>query len=544
MLVLASQEYVCYNVPNQMTPSLPSLCRASLRLFVFFAAAAHAVAAQNAPARLRLQVDSRGQVAIYLVVFLLPPQPAVLETYVADALGLKLRDVDWDIDMGKKVVSMYASSAGALPHDLLTVHGEIALPELERKLAELHASVLELQLSHPRSGFTTCKPGERMSPPSNPTTDYRLNLPLNGGLSPPVLFGFGYRRADLSYAFGWMAGMIIVTFGSACLAKRLLASGQPSQTQSSTKTRFLIGYPVACALFWLAVLGLFRLDVLAFYLANAESSSEQTMTAFALLFLPVSGAAWICAKVLHEPSGTTQRPGAGSGEMALAIRTQLTLLLPALLAASALVAHRSANLSQASLWAIAAAAVAIVAFALFLWENAEALGISRPAMEHGGDGWRDLRRRAKVRSCYARIGPLLFLPLLAVVIVREQHVEGMTRYLVFAGALVLSMVMLATLEKVLPRLKQRDERKMAAVQGEPSLDAIAVERQPRPTRLGVILSSLVWLAVVGAMAFVACYLFRFSFDLTQGDDGWAMMLLALAAVLIDRMLISKSLAGA
>src|SRR5438034_20510 len=134
----------------------------AITLLGLFSLPASAVQAARKPAgaaELRLTIGSRGNVTIHFIVFTLPPKLEALESLTTEALGTKLRAVDWDIDDHKEVTAFSADTVNRFARHAFRVHGQADLAPLEKFLAELKVPSFTVRINHPRAGFSHCAMG-------------------------------------------------------------------------------------------------------------------------------------------------------------------------------------------------------------------------------------------------------------------------------------------------------------------------------------------------------------------------------------------------
>src|SRR5262249_21621687 len=153
----------------------------------------------------------------YLVVFTLAQQPARLQDAVSEGLGTSLRDVTWDIEEGKQVVSLYARSVG-LPHTWLSVRGRIDLVPIERILTELAVRTFHLRFTHPQSGFSEFLGGKPSAEAEREVIEYTFHAPF--GKDPPIHFAFGYQRREAVRISAPLCALLLAAMGVTWGARR------------------------------------------------------------------------------------------------------------------------------------------------------------------------------------------------------------------------------------------------------------------------------------------------------------------------------------
>jgi hypothetical protein len=287
--------------------------------------------------------------------------------------------------------------------------------------------------------------------------------------------------------------------------------------------RFAALHVALIVLVWSAAIYIFRADVMAHFLGRSDSHWERLAMVAGLLFIPVMLLSEIHVVLLGR---TDQHGGMGFEDFtpdlrSLAGRAVVFLALPVLLLACGIVAWRDLERARGAEWLASASLVFAMAIGLFRWSNATALG---KGGEVSGE-WttqnrlRDGKRRAWIRSRLLRLGVIILVPACTVAALRQARLEDTPRYLGFLGGLLLSAVLLFVIGKFVP---DADIASEGGTSGK--------LRGPIRTFLG--------LAAVMILAFSVCALQQFSFDLTQGDEGWAMIALAGAAavfaLLLDR----------
>jgi hypothetical protein len=468
----------------------------------------------NSFTRLRLTFESDGSVTILFLIAALPEKASDIESAMSQALGLKLRDADCDLDIGRHVSTFYAKTAVGFTHDALTVHGQISLAPIDRLLTGLRVPSLAMACTHPRCAFTRFSTGRVVSEPRSPVVEYAYNVPLGGKPLIPIEFHFGYRKSDVARIAGPLLVFLIVPAGLALAWRRLSVRHEgvpqsiaPFRNFLSREARFAIIAAAAVWLTWGVALVLLGADFLAWFVTGIVSELGQILVIAVMVWLPWAVFGGMTTWVLKVVPQYEQAQSASSSSIrSLLFRASAHLIVPAVLAATGIMAIRQLKSLSALEWLSASILTAAAGLGAFLWSHAGELDrdTTSDSRHREGAWWKDLQRQAVLRSCYAQLGAAVLLPALAVTLLRQARLDDTIRYAALVGVLVFSICLLEAFSRF---LSARGLRRL---------------QMRAPTRrLGPIFA-------VGALLLIAwgvAVLERFPFDLTNGDEGWAMLLM-------------------
>lgn len=406
-------------------------------------------------AELRLTFDPRGNLTIYCVVFALPEKPAVLADALTQGLRSGLQDVDWDIDDGRRVVSLYARSSTTFRASALRVRGQLDLNPLDRVLAGLGVPAFEVHLTHPRSAYSHFSPGQECSEPGSPLIEYRFAPALEETLHPPVQFEFGYRTMDALGSAGPLCALALVPAGVWWKRRRLpmpaLASVEAGVRKNLSAIYWLLGFWAA----WAAIVFALKADILFSFVLGAASPMGRALVVIALILLPLMITILFSMADLRALS-----PGAGPADALgvdrarLILRSQAALLLPAVLLALGIAAVRENSPARAHAWFISAGLVAVCSAGLFAWATLVGVAPAKATAEPSALS-EEFRRQTLVRYWIAQLFAIVLLPAVTVFAVREARLPDIPHYLVLLGGLIASALLLLGIDYWLPFLGLR-----------------------------------------------------------------------------------------
>jgi hypothetical protein len=403
--------------------------------------AAQAAGGKSGAAELRLAFTSHGSVDVYLVVFVLPQKPAVLESAMEEALGLKLKDVDWDIDEHKHVVSLYARSSGAFAHDLLSVRGQIQFSPLWETLASMNVQTCEVSFTHPRAGFSQFTLGDRVSAPENPVVEYLYRPSLTRGEASTLRFDYGFDRAEAGWAAAPLLGLVMLPFGARLVSRRR-SSGERVDGWSNWISRWVAGQTLVAWLAWCLLLYALRGDLIAWFLTGADGQFARIGTLSGVIWLPVALLGAVGLRLAGPVRGES---------WSLVRRAELMLLLPTVLAATGMLAERNTNTAGAAQWLVVAVLITLASMGAFIWSNAGVLGGAAPG--EARVGWPqvvDQERRIILRYWVVQFATILAMPALAISWMIEIRLDDTERLLGLAGTLAACAGLMLLFGNLLP----------------------------------------------------------------------------------------------
>lgn len=471
------------------------LLLAAIVLLALCLQTAGAAEAKPGAAQLDLRLDAAGGVSVYLAVFVLPPDPAVLEGIVSAGMGAQLRHVTWDIEEHKRVVSMYAQSATGYPRTSLLVDGELAVRTMEEQLRRLDVNSFQIRLTHPASGLSEFSPPSTSRASGN-VVEY-LWQSQTGKETPRTLhFRYGYLPSDVARRSVPLAGVAFLTGAflpvwtwlrrrqtNACFAQiHLIAAGQA-----------LIAW-----LAWGVVWFWMGLDQLSAFVLAVDSHPKRMGLLFGLLWLPPALLSAFNVWSAARAESNAEIPVAQRQTGRLVLELQAWLIPITMLLAGALSVRGDQEVPRAHAWLGAAFGFALVALIFFFWSNAESL--TNAPREKAG--WAlhlgDAERKRHLRSWSAGLAASVVLPAIIIFAARQLALEETVRHLSLLAGLTVSTAGMVLAKRVWG-LK----------------DTLASKRNTAQTLAQIGVALLISLALA--------WLLEFPFDLSSGDEAWALV---------------------
>ncbi|MHB8522687.1 MAG: hypothetical protein ACYDH9_18270 [Limisphaerales bacterium] len=519
-----------------------------LSAFVFWMAIAiEARAGSTGSASLGVSIDASGRAQVNVMVTAVLPKPQMLESAVSRALGLKLEDVDLDVEEFKKVVTLSAESANGFPHTLTRVSGQIDLQPLADLLRGVGIQLLSVHIIHPRCPETRCFPARQTV--SDPAVEYSYSAVLGATALPRLEFEFGYSSKDLFQVLSPLLLILLLPVAFTLLWRRLPAvtTGEALPGLKSGATRFLFWVGVPTWIVWVVAVYALKGDELTWFVFGCDSVWAQTAAVVGAFVLP-SMLAMVASYVvmagccqegavpeLGEPgaggggsvskrfegggpaeAGTTN--GGGGRAFSLcrmfwsAAGAQAGFVAPVVFLAVGVAMWREGVTGTAREWLGVAAAAVVISIGTRCWAKSGPTG--RTLESASGDY--DLKRRA-VQVWWVSVAVAVLLPALVVRWAEQWRRDDTVRMMIYAGGLVGILVVAGVTDWLMSQVLVR------RLQGAPSSGGV----HPAPVRSGAGKILLVMQPfVVSGVAFVACELFGLPFDLTRGDEGWGLVLMS------------------
>jgi hypothetical protein len=428
------------------------------------------------PAELRLTAESQGRIRIDFTLFTLPAEPGLFEKIVGDVVASALEDVDWDIDPGREVVTMRGLANEHFARGKIRVHGQMDLDPLKKALEELKVPLLTLQLIHPRAEFSQFTTGNRTSGEADPLVRYEYNSAPSSAVS-KIDFEFGYRRETVLRKVMMLAaiGLLLLAAGAAV--------GRNPRVQSE---RPMIWLTLGSWAVWIAALYWLKIDLLSSFILGVDLEwGAVLLIATTMLPLMIFSMAhgFLVEKTLALSNA--KRP--------------ITLLLPTVMVAAAILSQRNLENAKALQWLGSALIVAAVLAGLAIWASSD------PSVEAFGQ----TKRKGIKRWIFADLFSSIVFPALSVFLIHKLQLQDTARPIAYVGTLALSLVLLTIWRR----------------------KAVA----PFPNRTVPWIVIAAEFLLISALAIWACVLLDFSFRLTSGDEAWAMLLIALANTFLGGM---------
>jgi hypothetical protein len=413
-------------------------------------------AAAPKPAGLDLWVNGRGEVSVRFYVGTLLPDPPELESAISQVVGLRLHNVNLEVDDEKKVVTFSAQSAEGLSHRWGRVKGQIDPKPLVKLLQPVGVETLPVRISHPRARFSHCSPAVDSSPNrAAPWVEYTCQASVGTASSSPVRFEFGYYPRDLIQAFAPLLVFAIVPVVPAI--RRRLAGGRAtaegSVRMAGSRERWLLWSGPVTWIGWCAAVFGAQTDVVSSFLAGLDSRSGQV--AMTLVLATLAPALVVGVNRTWLQLLWTQPPGTGttwSSILRRALLRQLGFLLPAALGAVGLAALRNGDFLKTVEWWGAGGVVALVSVSQALWihsrrdSNAASLGVTTKAVCFS----RSFRRRAALRAWWASTAVIVLTPVAIACLTRSWQLDDTNRWVVYLAGLLATLGLLLWVNNVAP----------------------------------------------------------------------------------------------
>ncbi|MBU6400089.1 MAG: hypothetical protein KGS61_07205 [Verrucomicrobia bacterium] len=488
-----------------------------------------AAAGATGTAALAVSIEANGRAQVHVMVAALVTNPPAFTSAVTRMVGRELEDVDLDIEEFKKMATLGADTATAYPHSLFQIRGALDLQPLVEFLRPLDTATLSIRLTHPRTPESHCRAGKRTF--SWPAVEYDDAVTLTKAALPRIEFEFGYSARDVLRIAGPLLLILLAPLGLT-LRRRGTRTAAGTEAGVLDFRSFLERSLRTGLLLWIvwmaAVYGLAG-DELTWFVLGCDSLESQIAAVVGVFVVPpllvvmlgaVLGAGGGQTAGAATPRASAARVRVGWPLVLRTVFSQLRFLAPAAFAAVGIAYYREGFSAKADEWFGVAALAVVAGWAMIAWVNAGTRG-GRP--NHGQSlQFQASQRRAILQRESLALALTVLAPAVVVGLGQRYRLEDTPRMVAYALGLTATLLLVRFTNWFLGRRRF----------GPPPPTGTA---PAPPFRARTAAAVLLPPAVVAATAWIACELFDFSFVLTRGDEGWALVLMSVSVALLQTL---------